>query len=103
MGCYSTTHQTNKITNWLSQWELDDRATAQNETGSTASVYRARANSIDSEASAPRPSFQQTDISNWLKSWGHNNSTSESEKIHNTSMTPMSSQETLTTAYSELK
>jgi hypothetical protein len=95
--------QTNKITNWLSQWDLEDRVTAQDATRSTTSVSRARVNSIDSEASAPRPSAKQSDISNWLKSWGHNLPASESEKIHNTLMTPVSSQESMTTEYSELK
>jgi hypothetical protein len=95
--------QTNRITDWLSQWNLDDGVTSQNDTRATTSATRARAYSIDSETSAPRPSAKQSDISNWLKSWGHNLPASESEKIHQNLTSSVSSQETMITEYSELK
>jgi hypothetical protein len=95
--------QTNRITDWLSQWNLDDGVTSQNDTRATTSATRARAYSIDSETSAPRPSAKQSDISNWLKSWGHNLPASESEKIHQNLTSSVSSQETMITEYSKLK
>jgi hypothetical protein len=98
-----STDQTNKITNWLSQWDLEDKVIAQDATRSTTPVSRARVGSIDSKASAPRPSAKQSDISNWLKSWGHNLPASEQATIHNTLMTTVSSQESTSTEYSELK
>jgi hypothetical protein len=70
---------------------------------SSAPVPRARIDSIDSEASASRLSTNQSDISNWLKSWGQNMHTTKQHTKHNTLMTPVSSQESTTIEYSELK
>jgi hypothetical protein len=88
--------QIHKITNWLSQWDLDDKVIAHDATRSSTLVSRTRVDSIDSKMS-------QSDISNWLKSWGQNMPTSKQHTKHNTLMTTVSSQESTTIGYSELK
>ncbi len=98
-----STDQTNRITDWLSQWDLEDEAMAHGATLSSLPVSRTRVDSIDSEASEPRLPMSQSDISNWLKSWGHNEDETTQVTHHNKQMTPGIQQESPTIEYSELK
>jgi hypothetical protein len=98
-----STDQTNRITDWLSQWDLGDAVIAHDATLSSVPVSRLRVDSSDSEASEPRLPMSQSDISNWLKSWGHNEDKTTQVTHHNKQMTSVIQQESPTTEYSELK
>jgi hypothetical protein len=84
--------QTNRITNWLSQWDLEEMVIAHDATRSSIPVSRTRVDLIDSEMSDPWLPTNQSDISNWLKSWGQNMHRTKQYAQHNTLMTTVSSQ-----------
>jgi hypothetical protein len=82
---------------------LGDAVIAHDATLSSVPVSRLRVDSSDSEASEPRLPMSQSDISNWLKSWGHNEDKTTQVTHHNKQMTSVIQQESPTTEYSELK
>jgi hypothetical protein len=59
-----STDQMNRITDWLSQWDLGDEVIAHDATVSSVPVSSLRVDSSDSEASEPRLPMSQSDISN---------------------------------------
>jgi hypothetical protein len=69
-----TSDQNNRITNWLSNWDLGETNLTATATSSCASVQRLRVELFDSDTSAPRLGGEQTNITNWLKSWGQHKS-----------------------------
>ena len=81
--------QTNRITNWLSNWDLGETTIANAATRSDLPVQRSRVESFDSETSAPRLGAEQINITNWLKSWGQHSTTT---KIHDKTEIPVPSQ-----------
>jgi hypothetical protein len=98
-----STDQTNRITDWLSQWDLEDKVIAHDATLSSVPVSRLRVDSTDSEASEPWLSASQSDLSNWLKSWGHHQDATTEVTHHSKPMTPVIPQESTIIEYSELK
>jgi hypothetical protein len=92
--------QTNRITDWLSNWDLGESMIAHEATRSPVPAQRTRLDSFDSEMSNPRLGSEQTNISNWLKSWGHSfNSTTQ----HDKRVMTVSTQESKNNEYSDLK
>jgi hypothetical protein len=92
--------QTNRITDWLSNWDLGDSTIGQDTTRSPLPAQRTRLDSFESETSDPWLSSDQTNISNWLTSWGHS---THSKTRHNTMMMTVLTQESTTNRYSDLE
>jgi hypothetical protein len=92
--------QTNRITDWLFTWDLGETMIAHDATRPPLTAQRIILDSIESETNAPRLHTDQTNISNWLKSWGHNN---HLQTQHNTTMTTVHSQESTINRYFDLE
>ncbi len=73
--------QTNRITTWLSNWDFGETEIGTKAFSPSLPIQRMRVESFDSETSTPCLSTDQTNITNWLKSWGqHPNKTELHDK-----------------------
>jgi hypothetical protein len=92
--------QCTRITDWLSNWDIRDSVAADSIHESLVPDQRMRVESFDSDTSAPRLGKEQTNIANWLKSWGHNptlDNTKETREVNVATQVPTE------TEYSDLR
>jgi hypothetical protein len=92
--------QCTRITDWLSNWDMSDTVAVDSTPASLVPDQRMRLELFDSDTSAPRLGKEQTNIANWLKSWGHNpplDNTNETIEVNVATQVPTE------TEYSDLR